>query len=117
MEFNKSECSVSNKDQEVILKGSISKEDCYTWIKIQPSKSLKEEAKILHNKMSHMMLQHHASSISQGSLHMRNTREIYKILCVKDDDEDLMIDKIYGHFVLHMKPGVIKKIAYKSLKC
>ncbi|MCH83415.1 gag-protease polyprotein, partial [Trifolium medium] len=58
---NNSECIISNKDQEVLMKGSKTRNKCYLWIphnKSQQGLSVKED----NTKMSHKMVQHLCSS-------------------------------------------------------
>lgn len=60
--FNMFECNVSNKDQEVLMKGSRSKGNCYLWISQNKSHPLTcliskvDETKIWNQKLGHLNL-------------------------------------------------------------
>lgn len=138
VEFKKYECSVTSKDHEVIMKGSLSKDNCYMWIISHPKTSLKDGTKMMHLKLknnedfkmtniSQMMLQYHSTPMSLRPRHVGNIGEINETLCVKNGNEELMIIKSYGtlyhmlgYVVQHVNLEVmmrLRKEVSKLLKC
>lgn len=69
--FNKLDCIVTSKNQEVLMKGSRSKDNCYMWIsqnKKQSSTCLiskEDETKLSDQKLGHLNLKSMKNIISE----------------------------------------------------
>jgi len=57
--FSKSECLVTNRKGEVVMKGARSKDNCYVWVPLEEAHmftclvSKEEEVKFWHQKLGH----------------------------------------------------------------
>ena len=60
--FTKSECLVTNKENEVVMKGTRSKDDCYLWNSPESGSlsscliTKEDETKLWHQKLGHLHL-------------------------------------------------------------
>src|SRR4030066_1654593 len=60
--FTKSECIVTNKNNEVRMKGARSKDNCYLWVPLETSSitacmmTKEDEVKLWHQKLGHLNL-------------------------------------------------------------
>lgn len=117
MKFNKSEYIVTSKDNELLMKGSMSKENCYMWInshlttyvtskvgvtKLRQHKYISEEVIRGDRKISHMILHYHTTHIYIWSQCKWKKCEIIEILCVKNEIEELIIDRSYNNDIFGM---------------
>jgi len=72
--FTKFECLVTNDTQEVLMKGTRSKDNCYLWVpknKIQSSTCLiykEDEVKLWHQELGHLNLESMKKNIFEEAI-------------------------------------------------